>query len=290
VDSAPQDEHVHAPVDTAQAPLAIFFTREDIPSSFESTQDTAHGSVDTLPSAPTDLRCRSAALPAPNIAGALLTAGDAESLDSSISPCAGVIKACTQASGAVNTAHGISVGRSTALGEVLDDFSLADTFIAQPPPLVSVSSAERAEATAPPGHQTPTPSTTAISVSPKSPIPVAPCAHIAVTSPASSPIPHRCVHLHFLAACTLFWVAYLLWVATRCSGLVAYRSASVRPISRCVLFHQRPVDMYYLSSHSNGSASPFPSWNVTDAWGQDSQTGFAAPAGVRSREKTLKSS
>jgi hypothetical protein len=32
-DSAPQDQRVCAPIDTAQALLAIFFTREDIPSS-----------------------------------------------------------------------------------------------------------------------------------------------------------------------------------------------------------------------------------------------------------------
>jgi hypothetical protein len=32
-DSAPQDQRVRAPIDTTQAPLAIFFTREDIPSS-----------------------------------------------------------------------------------------------------------------------------------------------------------------------------------------------------------------------------------------------------------------
>jgi hypothetical protein len=32
-DSAPQDQRVRAPIDTAQALLAIFFTKEDIPSS-----------------------------------------------------------------------------------------------------------------------------------------------------------------------------------------------------------------------------------------------------------------
>jgi hypothetical protein len=63
-ESAPQDQHVRAPVDTAQAPLAIFFTREDIPSSsptpppaFEDAH-TARGSVDTPPSRPSRLRTR----------------------------------------------------------------------------------------------------------------------------------------------------------------------------------------------------------------------------------------
>jgi hypothetical protein len=158
-DSAPQDPRAHASRDAAQAPLAIFLIREDSPSSspppppaIESTQDTARGAVDTPLSAPADLGCRPAALPASDTASALLTAGGPESLDSSISPSARAIKACTQASGAVNTARGISVGRSRALGEVLDDFSLADTFIAQPPALVFL--AERAKATALPGHET----------------------------------------------------------------------------------------------------------------------------------------
>jgi hypothetical protein len=70
-ESAPQDQHVRAPVDTAQAPLAIFFTKEDIPCSsptpppaFEDAPHTTRGSVDTPPSAPADLE---RAAPAPTV-------------------------------------------------------------------------------------------------------------------------------------------------------------------------------------------------------------------------------
>jgi hypothetical protein len=72
-DSAPQDQCVCAPVNTARAPLIIFFTREDISSSsptpppaFENAPYTAHGSVDTPPSATADLK-RTA--PAPTASG-----------------------------------------------------------------------------------------------------------------------------------------------------------------------------------------------------------------------------
>jgi hypothetical protein len=140
-DSAPQDQRAHTPVDTAQAPFAIFFAREDIPSSsptpppaFEGTPDTAHVTVDAPPSALVDLECGSAALPTSNIAGALLTAGDTESLDSSISLSAGAIKPRAQASSAVNTARRESAPEQGILGDVLEDFSLADTFLARPRP------------------------------------------------------------------------------------------------------------------------------------------------------------
>jgi hypothetical protein len=122
-DSAPQDLRARASANTAQAPLAIFLAREDIssltsapPAAFKGTPDTARVTDDTPPSSQDDLECRPAAPPASDTADALLTAGDLESLDSSISPCAGAIKPRAQASSAVNT----------------------------PPPLVSVSSSKRA--------------------------------------------------------------------------------------------------------------------------------------------------
>ena len=40
----------------------------------------------------------------------------------------------TPASCVANTAHGVSTPKRSTPGSVLDDFSLADTFIAQPPP------------------------------------------------------------------------------------------------------------------------------------------------------------
>ena len=67
--------------------------------------------------------------------------------------------------------------------KVLAWTSLADTFLAQPPALVSTPLAQCAETTAPPGHQTLSPSTTANNTSPQSPTPVAPCAHIFVQPP-----------------------------------------------------------------------------------------------------------
>jgi hypothetical protein len=95
VDSAPLDQHTHAPVDTTQVLLAIFVALEDIPSSspmpppaFEDAPYTACDSVDTPPSAPvdSDFERKAPASPALDITNTLLTAGDLESFDSSISP------------------------------------------------------------------------------------------------------------------------------------------------------------------------------------------------------------
>ena len=90
-----------------------------------------------------DLERGAPVLTTSDIAGALLTAGDAKSLDSSISPSTGAIKPRAQASSAVNTARGKSAQGQGTPGDVLNDFSLADTFISQPPPLVPVSSSKR---------------------------------------------------------------------------------------------------------------------------------------------------
>ena len=72
-----------------------------------------------------------------------------------------------------------------------------------------------------------------------------PCAHISVTAPALSPIPRRRTRLHFFSAGAWFWVAYLLWVATRCSGVAALHSTTTRPLSLRlqVLSHQLPFDL-----------------------------------------------
>jgi hypothetical protein len=152
-DSAPQEQRAHAPVDTAQATLAFFLAKEGAssipppaPPAFEGIPDTASGPVDTPPSAPADLDCGSATLPASDTAEALLTAGDAESLDSSISPSVGAIKPRAQASSAVDTARGDSESAQEqgTPGDVLNDLSPADTLFVQPPPLVSVSSSKSA--------------------------------------------------------------------------------------------------------------------------------------------------
>jgi hypothetical protein len=86
---------------------------------------------------------------------------------------------------ATRPVQGISLlvpGARLSRTEVLVRTSLADTFLAQPPALVSTPLAQRAETTAPPG-QTPSPSTAANSASPQSPTPVAPCAHVFVQPP-----------------------------------------------------------------------------------------------------------
>lgn len=61
-----------------------------------------------------------------------------------------------QVSNAVTTACGVSrlsTPKHDIPGDVLDDFSMAGTFLAQPPPVISVSASKRAKATAPSGHQ-----------------------------------------------------------------------------------------------------------------------------------------
>jgi hypothetical protein len=58
-----------------------------------------------------------------------------------------------QASNAVNTARGVSTPKHDIPGDVLDDFSMVGTFLAQSPPVVSVSASKRTKATAPSGHQ-----------------------------------------------------------------------------------------------------------------------------------------
>ena len=215
---------MRAPVDTTQAPLAIFFTREDIPSSsptpppaFEDTPYTARGSVDTPPSAPADLEH---AAPAPTDSGtanALLTAGDTESIDSSISPSMRAIKACEPVSSAAHTACGVSRLKRNSPGGVLDDFSLVDTIAATP------------------------------------------CAHTPVSAPAPPTASRQRTRPPLLAACIWFWAIYLAWIATRCSGVAAYCSASTRPVSYHLPSQQHSLDFYQFGSHRNGSAPPFSS-------------------------------
>jgi hypothetical protein len=94
--------------------------------------------------------------------------------------------------------------------EVLARTSLADTFLAQPPALVSTPLAQRAETTVPPGHQTPSPSTAANSTSPQSPTPVVPCVHIFVQPPplvsaSSSKRAAPVMRQNVLLACICSW-------------------------------------------------------------------------------------
>jgi hypothetical protein len=157
-------------------------------------------------------------------------------------------------------------------GDVLDDFSLADSFIAQPPPSISASTTKRAKATAPSAHQkstkvgkTPASNAAATSVSTQSTIPAAPCAHILFTAPVSSPKLRRRAHPYLLAACIWFWAIYQAWIATRCSGIAAHCSAAAaaaRPWSCRLSSHQHPLDLYHLGNHTNGSAPPFSSRTV----------------------------
>ena len=179
-DSAPQDQRVRAPIDTAQAPLAIFFTREDIPSSlptpppaFEDASYTMRGSVDTPPSAPADLKRVAPAPTASGTANTLLTAGDTESIDSRTSPSARAIKACEPVSSAAHTVCGISRPKCNSPGGVLDDFLLADTIAAVP------------------------------------------CVYIPVSAPAPPTASCWRMRPHLLAACIWFWAIYLAWIATR---------------------------------------------------------------------------
>ena len=171
---------MRAPIDTAQAPLAIFFTREDIPSSspmppptFEDTSYTARGSVDTPPSAPADLEHVAPAPTASGTANALLTAGDTESVNSRTSPSTRAIKACEPVSSVAHIVCGISRPKCNSPGGVLDDFSLVDTIAA------------------------------------------APCVHIPVSAPALPTASCQCMRPHLLAACIWFWAIYLAWIATR---------------------------------------------------------------------------
>lgn len=133
------------PADTC----AIFLAQECKPPVYEDTPPACRASAaardtDTDTNAASDFEQAVTASPTANSANALLTARDAESLDSSISPGARAIKACTAANGATNTARSVSTPERDTPGSVLDDFSLADTFIAQPPPPIFVLASERA--------------------------------------------------------------------------------------------------------------------------------------------------
>ena len=148
-DSALQEQRARAPVDTAQALLAIFFTRANIssplpapPLALKGTPDTACVTDDTPPSALVDLECRPAALPTSNTADALLTAGDLESLDSSISLCARAIGAHAQARKEIAQEQGTP-------GDVLNVPSLADTLFVQPPPHLPLTQQARGVVYAP---------------------------------------------------------------------------------------------------------------------------------------------
>jgi hypothetical protein len=66
------------------------------------------------------------------------TAGEPKPVDSGISPSTRAIKARKQVDCAVNTVRDVSAPKRDTPGDVRDDFSLADTFLAQPPPLVSI--------------------------------------------------------------------------------------------------------------------------------------------------------
>jgi hypothetical protein len=59
----------------------------------------------------------------------------------------------------------------------------------------------------------------------QSTIAAAPCAHIPVSAPATPTTSRRRTHPHLLAACIWFWAIYLAWIASKCSGFAAYRSA-----------------------------------------------------------------
>jgi hypothetical protein len=89
-----------------------------------------------------------------------------------------------------------------------------------------------------------------------------PCVHIPVSAPALPTASRRRTRPHLLAACIWFWAIYLAWIATRCSGVAAYCSASARPVSHCLPSHQHSLDFYHFSSHRNGTALPFSSRTV----------------------------
>ena len=187
------------------------------PPAFEDAPYTAHSSVDTPPSAPADLEH---AAPAPTTSGttnALLTAGDTESVNSSISPSARAIKACEPVSSAAYTACSVSRPKHNSPGGVLDDFSLADTIAATP------------------------------------------CAHIPVSAPALPTASRRHTCPHLLVTCIWFWAIYLAWITTRCSGIAAYRSTSMHPVSCRLPSHQHSLNFYHFGSHRNGSMPPFSS-------------------------------
>lgn len=68
-----------------------------------------------------------------------LAAEEPKPINSSISSSASAIEARTRMGSSVNRAQGASTLKHGTPGDVLNNLSLADTFLTQPPPLVSIS-------------------------------------------------------------------------------------------------------------------------------------------------------
>jgi hypothetical protein len=137
---------MRASVNTAQAPFVIFLVEEDledIPSSLPTpaptSEDTPNMPLDGRRPAPQPTQARSSRVTHLQYCRHVFCSREAQAHQSSISPSLSAIEARTRAGSSVNIARGFSTLRHDTPGEVLDAFSLADTFLAQPPPLVSVS-------------------------------------------------------------------------------------------------------------------------------------------------------